>query len=35
MFNEMTGWPWYAWVPIVAIVCGSISGIVKMKHQHA
>jgi hypothetical protein len=21
--------------PIVAIVCGSISGIIKMKHQHA
>lgn len=35
MFSEMSGWPWYAWVPIVAIVCGSISGIIKMKHQHA
>jgi len=26
--------PWWAWIAIVAIVCGSVSGIVKMRYQH-
>jgi len=26
--------PWFAWIPIVAILCGTISGIVKMVITH-
>ena len=26
--------PWYAWIPIVAIVCGTVSGIAKMILTH-
>jgi len=26
--------PWFAWIPIVAIVCGTITGIVKMILTH-
>jgi len=26
--------PWFAWIPIVAIVCGTASGIVKMWITH-
>jgi hypothetical protein len=26
--------PWFAWIPIVAIVCGTIAGIVKSVQHH-
>jgi hypothetical protein len=26
--------PWFAWIPIVAIICGTIGGIVKSVQQH-
>ena len=26
--------PWFAWIPIVAIVCGTIDGVVKRSHKH-
>lgn len=26
--------PWFAWIPIVAIVCGCITGVVRMNHCH-
>ncbi len=26
--------PWFAWIPIVAIVCGTVSGIMKMSMCH-
>ena len=27
--------PWFAWIPIVAIICGTISGVVTSVHRHA
>ncbi len=27
--------PWFAWIPIVAIICGTISGVVTSMHRHA
>jgi hypothetical protein len=26
--------PWFAWIPIVAIVCGTIGGVVNSIHKH-
>ena len=26
--------PWFAWIPIVAMICGTIAGIVKSVHGH-
>ena len=26
--------PWFAWIPIVAIVCGTIGGVVKSVQTH-
>ena len=26
--------PWFAWIPIVAIICGTISGVVASVHRH-
>jgi hypothetical protein len=26
--------PWFAWIPIVAIICGTISGVVASAHRH-
>jgi hypothetical protein len=26
--------PWFAWIPIVAIICGTIGGIVNAVHKH-
>jgi hypothetical protein len=26
--------PWFAWIPIVAIICGTIGGVVKSVHSH-
>jgi hypothetical protein len=26
--------PWFAWIPIVAMICGTIGGIVKSVHCH-
>ena len=26
--------PWFAWIPIVAIICGTISGVVNSMHRH-
>ena len=26
--------PWFAWIPIVAIICGTIGGVVKSVHTH-
>jgi hypothetical protein len=26
--------PWYAWIPIAAIICGAITGIFKMRYNH-
>ena len=26
--------PWFAWIPIVAIICGTIGGVVKSVHCH-
>ena len=30
----LTSMPWFAWVAVVAVISGCISGILKMKHQH-
>lgn len=27
--------PWFAWIPIVAIICGTVTGVVKSMHCHA
>jgi hypothetical protein len=27
--------PWFAWIPIVAIICGTVGGVVKSVHCHA
>ncbi len=27
-------WPWYAWIPIVAILCGTILSIIRMHIRH-
>jgi hypothetical protein len=35
MVTLLTAIPWWAWIAIVAIVSGSITGIVKMRHEHA
>ena len=36
--NEFWSWarsiPWFGWVAIVAIICGCITGIVKMIFKH-
>jgi hypothetical protein len=26
--------PWFGWIPIVAIICGTIGGIVSSVHRH-
>jgi hypothetical protein len=26
--------PWYAWVAIVAIICGTVSKLIAMSHRH-
>ena len=26
--------PWFAWIPIVAIICGTIGGVVNSVHKH-
>lgn len=26
--------PWYAWIAIVAIVCGTVSKVIAMSHRH-
>jgi hypothetical protein len=31
IFNTI---PWFAWIPIVAIICGTISGVVCSVHKH-
>jgi hypothetical protein len=28
------GIPWWAWIPIIAIVMGGISGILRQRHKH-
>ena len=35
LFHWLSGMPWFGWVAIVAIVSGCITGIVKMRYQHA
>ncbi len=30
----LTSIPWFAWIPIVAIICGAIGGIVKSVQVH-
>jgi hypothetical protein len=32
MINSM---PWFAWVGIVAIVCGCVTNVIAMSHRHA
>ena len=27
--------PWWAWISIVAIVCGAVTQVLKMQHAHA
>jgi hypothetical protein len=34
MTDVLSVFPWWAWIPIVAIVCGCISGVVKMRYNH-
>ena len=34
MHEVLEVFPWWAWIPIVAMVCGSISGVVKMRYSH-
>jgi hypothetical protein len=34
LFTWVSAIPWYAWIPIVAIVCGCITGIIKLRYQH-
>jgi hypothetical protein len=31
MFNTI---PWFAWIPIVAIICGTISSVIHSIHKH-
>jgi hypothetical protein len=26
--------PWFAWIPIVAIICGAVVKVVQMSHRH-
>jgi hypothetical protein len=26
--------PWYAWIPIVAIICGTVVKVINMQHRH-
>jgi hypothetical protein len=30
----LIGIPWFAWIAIVAIICGSISQIIAQSHRH-
>ena len=30
----LTSIPWFAWIPIVGIICGTIAGIVKSVQAH-
>jgi len=32
--NVMESIPWYAWIPIVAIIVGGVSSIIKLSHKH-
>lgn len=35
MFSQGgTSMPWYAWIAIVAIVCGAITKMLSMTHEH-
>jgi hypothetical protein len=34
LFQWLSGMPWFGWVAIVAIVCGSISAILRRRYQH-
>jgi hypothetical protein len=33
-FRLLTSIPWFAWIAIVAIISGCVSGVVKMRYQH-
>jgi hypothetical protein len=35
LFRWLSGMPWFGWVAIVAIISGSINGMVRMRYQHA
>ena len=35
VFPWLASIPWFAWIPIAAILCGSVSGIFKMRYDHA
>jgi hypothetical protein len=30
----LNAFPWFAWIPIVAIICGTIGGVVNSVHRH-
>jgi hypothetical protein len=32
--DSLVGFPWFAWIAIVAIICGSISQIITQCHRH-
>jgi hypothetical protein len=33
-WNFLSGIPWWAWIPIIAIIAGSIRQLVAMSHKH-
>ena len=35
MYEIVKSIPWFGWIPIVAIICGSVMFIVSAVHRHA
>ena len=33
-WNFLSHIPWFAWIPILAIIFGTIKGLVSMSHRH-
>ncbi|MFO0949978.1 MAG: hypothetical protein U0835_02270 [Isosphaeraceae bacterium] len=34
-FHVVSAIPWFAWIAIVGIICGSITSWIQMNHSHA
>jgi len=34
LISILNAFPWFAWIPIVAIICGTIAGVVKSVQCH-
>ncbi len=35
IMDFLIGIPWFAWIPIIAIICGAITKVVSMSHEHS